>query len=70
MVVNKPDAVSPAKTLWLHRIIQAWTRKQETFLLEVMMGKQHGVRAAVARVLLWGSSKVYRVAVALRRTLG
>lgn len=49
--------------------LQAWTELLETFVLEVIQGQRTGKRAALARVGLYGLSKVFTLAVKLRRFL-
>jgi hypothetical protein len=44
-----------------------WTRRTESFVLEVMMGERRGVVAGFVRVLLRISSKLFSVAVRVRR---
>ena len=51
------------------KLIQLWTREVEAFLLDVVMGKRHGPLASVARVVLWGCSKIFAAAVRVRRAL-
>ncbi|MCX6906014.1 MAG: tetraacyldisaccharide 4'-kinase [Verrucomicrobia bacterium] len=49
--------------------LQAWTELIETFVLEVIQGQRTGKRAALARAGLYGLSKVFTLAVKLRRFL-
>ncbi|MBI3880019.1 MAG: tetraacyldisaccharide 4'-kinase [Verrucomicrobia bacterium] len=48
---------------------RAWTEAVETFVLEVIFEQRRGKRAAIARVALLGLSKVFKVAIKLRRFL-
>ncbi len=57
---------------WVSRMrekLQAWTELVETFVLEVIQGQRTGRRAALARMGLYGLSKVFTVGVKLRRLL-
>src|SRR5512138_470925 len=49
--------------------LQAWTEVVETFVLEVIQGQRTGRRAALARGGLYCLSKVFTLAVKLRRLL-
>ena len=48
---------------------RVWTEYIETFLLEVIFEKRRGTRATVIRSLLFGSSKIFQVAIKIRRFL-
>jgi tetraacyldisaccharide 4'-kinase len=48
---------------------QAWTEGVETFFLEVIFEERRGKRAAILRTLLHSLSKVYLLAIVLRRFL-
>jgi tetraacyldisaccharide 4'-kinase len=48
---------------------RVWTEYLETFLLEVIFEKRGGTRAALIRSLLFGSSKIFQVAIKIRRFL-
>src|SRR5437588_12421728 len=49
--------------------LRMWTENLETFLLEVILEERAGTRAALVRVLLYGLSKIFQVAVKARRFL-
>jgi len=49
--------------------LRAWTESVETFLLEVILEERRGARAAAVRALLYGSSKLFHLAVITRRWL-
>jgi tetraacyldisaccharide 4'-kinase len=49
--------------------LQAWTELVETFVLEVIQGQRTGRRATLARMGLYGLSKVFTLGVKLRRLL-
>src|SRR5688572_4082625 len=49
--------------------IRAWTEAFETFVLEVIFEERKGKRAALMRAFLYALSKVFQVAVKLRRFL-
>src|SRR6266545_4301520 len=49
--------------------IRIWTETVETVVLEIISGQRRGKRAAVARVCLFLLSKVYALAVRVRRIL-
>ena len=49
--------------------IRVWTEVIETFALEVILGQRRGKRAALLRTVLFGLSKVFAVAVKIRRFL-
>src|SRR5262245_31145331 len=46
--------------------LRAWTETLETFLLEVIFEERRGTRAALVRGLLYGSSKVFELAIRVR----
>src|SRR5437870_7905676 len=48
---------------------RAWTETLETFLLEVILEERPGTRAALVRTLLFLCSKVFQVAIKVRRFL-
>src|SRR5512138_3070538 len=48
---------------------RAWTETLETFLLEVILEERRGTRAAAVRVVLYGCSKLFELAVKTRRFL-
>src|SRR5439155_7623873 len=48
---------------------RAWTENFETFLLEVILEERPGTRAALVRTLLFLCSKVFQVAIKVRRFL-
>ena len=50
-------------------LIRAWTEKTETFVLEVILEQRRDKTAAVARFFLFLLSKVFAVAVKIRRML-
>lgn len=49
--------------------IRNWTEAFETFVLEVIMEQRRGKRAALARVILFLLSKVFHLAIKIRRFL-
>jgi tetraacyldisaccharide 4'-kinase len=49
--------------------LRAWTESFETFVLEVIFEQRRGARAAFTRALLFLLSKLYQVAIVLRRFL-
>jgi tetraacyldisaccharide 4'-kinase len=49
--------------------LRAWTETLETFVLEVIFEERRDARAVVMRAFLLGSSKVFQVAVKIRRWL-
>src|SRR6185436_20056384 len=49
--------------------IRAWTEATETFVLEVIFEQRRGKRAAIVRTGLLALSKVFQVAIKLRRFL-
>src|ERR1022692_746533 len=48
---------------------RAWAETIETFVLEVIFGERRDTKAVLMRAVLFGSSKVFQVAVKLRRWL-
>src|SRR6267142_2613753 len=61
-----PQAHSP---LLMRETLRIWTETVETFVLEVILGERKGRRADMARFLLLLLSKVFAVAVKVRRFL-
>lgn len=53
----------------MRETIRAWTESIETFVLEVIFEQRRDKRAAVARAILFGSSKIFQLAVNTRRFL-
>ncbi len=49
--------------------LRAWTESLETFLLEVILEERRGTRAALVRGLLYLCSKIFQVAIKVRRVL-
>ena len=49
--------------------IRMWTETVETVVLELISGQRRGKRAAVARFILFLFSKVYGLAIKIRRLL-
>jgi tetraacyldisaccharide 4'-kinase len=49
--------------------LRAWTESVETFLLEVILEERPGTRAAIIRTVLFGCSKLFQVAIKIRRFL-
>jgi tetraacyldisaccharide 4'-kinase len=49
--------------------LRAWSESLETFLLEVILEERRGSRAAIVRTLLYCFSKVFQVAIKIRRFL-
>src|SRR5438445_3418432 len=49
--------------------IRAWTENVETFLQEVILEERRGGWATLVRPILYGFSRIYQVAVKLRRFL-
>ena len=49
--------------------IRAWTESLETFLLEVILEERRGTRAGLVRAILYVLSKLFQVAIKLRRFL-
>src|SRR5580765_617725 len=48
---------------------RVWTENLETFLLEVILEQRRGTRATLVRTLLYGCSKLFQVAIKVRRFL-
>ena len=48
---------------------RVWAESLETFALEVIFGERRDAKATLMRGLLFGSSKLFQVAVKLRRWL-
>src|SRR5882672_6660105 len=48
---------------------RVWTETVETFVLEVISEERRGARAALTRAFLYSCSKLYQVAIKLRRFL-
>src|SRR5213592_3074841 len=48
---------------------RVWWENFETFVLEVILEERRGTRAALVRVLLYGCSKIFQVAIKTRRFL-
>ena len=46
---------------------RVWAESLETFALEVIFGERRDTKAVLMRAILFGSSKVFQVAVKLRR---
>lgn len=53
----------------MRETLRAWTENLETFLLEVILEERRGTRATLVRGLLFGCSKVFEVAIKVRRFL-
>jgi tetraacyldisaccharide 4'-kinase len=53
----------------MRETLRVWTETLETFVLEVIFEERRGKRAALMRAFLLGSSKLYQLAVKLRRWL-
>src|SRR5215813_9398265 len=49
--------------------IRAWTESVETFLLEVILEERRGTRAGLVRTMLYALSKLFQVAIKVRRFL-
>jgi tetraacyldisaccharide 4'-kinase len=49
--------------------IRAWTESVETFLLEVILEERRGTRAGLVRTALYALSKLFQVAIKVRRFL-
>src|SRR3954470_22784034 len=49
--------------------LRVWAETLETFLLEVILEERRGTRASVVRVFLYGLSRVFEVAIKIRRFL-
>ena len=53
----------------MRETFRAWTEALETFFLEVVLEERHDFKAKLTRAILFGGSKVFQVAVKLRRWL-
>ncbi len=53
----------------MRETFRAWTETVETFVLEVIFDERHDWKANLTRALLFGSSKLFQVAVKVRRWL-
>jgi len=53
----------------MRELFRAWAENLETFVLEVIFDERRGTRASIVRGLLFGASKLFAVAVKLRRFL-
>src|SRR5690349_12344652 len=53
----------------MRETLRAWTEATETLVLEVIFEQRRGKRAAVVRSILFALSKIYLVAINLRRFL-
>src|SRR5687768_9693016 len=53
----------------MRETLRAWTENLETFLLEVILEERRGTRASLVRALLYGCSKIFQVAIKIRRFL-
>src|SRR6266581_7667882 len=53
----------------MRETFRVWTENLETFVLEVILEKRGGARAAIVRAILFLLSKVFEVAIKLRRLL-
>ena len=53
----------------MREILRAWAESLETFVLEVIFEERHDFKARLVRSLLFGGSKIFTVAVKLRRWL-
>src|SRR6187402_401068 len=53
----------------MRETFRAWTENLETFLLEVILEERRGTRATLVRALLYGCSKLFQVAIKIRRFL-
>jgi tetraacyldisaccharide 4'-kinase len=53
----------------MRELFRTWAENLETFVLEVIFEERHDTRAVIVRGLLFGGSKVFAVAVKLRRFL-
>ena len=49
--------------------LRVWAERLETFFLEVIFGDRHDYKARVTRSILFGGSKIFEVAVKIRRWL-
>lgn len=53
----------------MRETLRAWAENLETFVLEVIFEERRGTRAGIVRGLLFGASKLFALAVKLRRFL-
>ncbi len=53
----------------MRETFRVWTETLETFLLEVILEERPGKRATIIRAFLYGCSKVFQVAIKIRRFL-
>src|SRR5258708_39936530 len=53
----------------MREIFRLWTENLETFLLEVILEERRGTGATIMRALLYGCSKIFQVAIKIRRFL-
>src|SRR5829696_8966827 len=53
----------------MRETLRAWTETVETFLKEVILEERRGTRASLIRGWLYGCSKIFQVAIKIRRFL-
>jgi tetraacyldisaccharide 4'-kinase len=53
----------------MREMFRVWTETLETFLLEVILEERPGKRATIVRTFLYGCSKIFQVAIKIRRFL-
>src|SRR6266850_3994422 len=53
----------------MRETFRVWTETLETFLLEVILEERPGKRATAVRAFLYGCSKIFQVAIKIRRFL-
>src|ERR1700720_4062335 len=53
----------------MRETFRVWTETLETFVLEVILEERPGKRATILRTLLYGCSKIFQVAIKVRRFL-
>src|SRR6058998_3977886 len=53
----------------MRETFRVWTENLETFLLEVILEERRGTRESLVRALLFGCSKIFQVAIKIRRFL-
>jgi len=53
----------------MRETFRVWTETLETFLLEVILEERPGKRATIIRAFLYGCSKIFQVAIKIRRFL-
>jgi hypothetical protein len=51
------------------KFFYVWTSRIEAYLLHVVMGRRQGSVARTTRAALWGLSKIFIVAVKVRREI-